>query len=432
VTLPQKVPSTKTKADLVNALHDLREAMLNKLDSDIDITATAFTNVKDYWRTKRWADIFTTPLRIMEDTVNLLAKIADWKSVSEKADVALNTSQTSLQMLTTVMMLGELKEVGEKLQTGLDGPTYISSVRAMLAAADATFIPPFGGDNWQKSYRDVIENNLYGTDQSAPLIVPRKSTTITRKNIEFAKGALKVRSSISNTFDNLITEIEAKELPQSFPLEEVISQIIELKKQVTGSRGFNTDVRYKCYLDGKETYVETKLGAVGGLYGVFGQVAGSVDKKLQVEQTVEVLKLAQTAENAVLISVTYMVPAQTGLAEPIRFVQMGNTGLLAIANSYNKTFYSDTEKQFYMLPQEMLVSLPTELSNLWMIADDTDQYFNYLVATNAALISDHEPAPLPKSTGIDKIVFASTRDGNSEIYVMDGDGSEVDPISRTG
>jgi len=432
MTPPQKVPvKTATKADLVNALQDLREAMLKKLDSDIDITATAFTNVKDYRRTKRWADIFTAPLRIMEDTVNLVAKIVDLKSMSEKADVALDNSQTSLQILTFVMMLGELKEVGEKLQFGLDGPTYISSVRAMLAAADATFIPPSGGADWPKSYKDVIENNLYGSDQRAPLIIPRKSTAATRKNIEFAKGALKVRSSISQTFNNLITEIEGKELPQNFPLEGVISQIVEVKKQVTASMGFNSDVRYKCFLDGKETDVETKLGAVGGLYVVFGQVAGFVDKKLQVEQTVEVLKLVQTGVNASLITVTYIIPGLSGLAEPIKVGQMGYTGIVAIAGSQNKKFYSDTEKQFYMLPQEMLVSLPTELSNLWMIADDTDQYLKYLVAINSTIPPHPEPTPLPKPTQINKIAFVSTRDGNGKIYTMNSDGSNQTQLIKS-
>jgi len=56
--IPPTVPpgTTMTKSDLVKALKDLKEAMLKKLDWDIGNTAIAFTDVKDYWRIKRWAD----------------------------------------------------------------------------------------------------------------------------------------------------------------------------------------------------------------------------------------------------------------------------------------------------------------------------------------------------------------------------------------
>jgi len=45
---PSPALTTATKADLVEALKGLREAMLEKIDSDIDNTAIAFTDVKNY------------------------------------------------------------------------------------------------------------------------------------------------------------------------------------------------------------------------------------------------------------------------------------------------------------------------------------------------------------------------------------------------
>lgn len=56
--------------------------MLKKVDSDIDKTAIAFTNVKDYWRSKRWVDIFQVPLRVLQGTLSLLAKAANIKSLA--------------------------------------------------------------------------------------------------------------------------------------------------------------------------------------------------------------------------------------------------------------------------------------------------------------------------------------------------------------
>ena len=359
--------STAAKADLVDSLEDLREAMSKKIDCDINITAQAFTDVKDYWRSKRWADIFTTPLRILEDTLSVLNKITYIKNLSKGTNAALNNSETLYQFLSIVMMYQDLQKVGEKLYWGLNGPNYVASIESMLEEADATFVPPFG-DNWQKYYKEAIENYLYGTTEKIPLIIPRRSTTAERKNIEFARGAIQVRSRITRTFNDLIKEIEGKELPGDFPIDEVIIQVKELTKQIHKSMSYNTDVEYKTNF---QDHVKVKLGAVGEQYRVFGQVAGMVDKNLEIEQSVELLMFIESTENAALLyTTTYKIPG----AEEIEITQKATVLSEIIINPYNNTFYSDSEQVFYMLPQEMILSMPTELSNLWMVADDIDQY----------------------------------------------------------
>lgn len=367
------------KKELLESLVSLKGAMLEKLDSDIDVTAMAFTNVKDYWRTKRWADIFIAPLRILEDTLSLLAKADDVRSLASLANASLDNSEAVYQVLSTVMMLQDLREVGEKLHYGLDGPTYVSSIKSMLEAADATYVPPFGSD-WQKHYMNVIENHLYGVAEDTPLVIPRKSTEVERKNIEFARGALQVRTSIAKTFNDLIAEIENSELPEDFPTDEVVIQLNNLQKRIVKSMGYGTEVRYESYFQDK---VETNLGAVGDLYRVFGQVAGMVDKELAIDTTVEVLKLIEAGESAALLyTVTYKIPS---VKEEIKVAQKANTLAQVIIHPYTKTFSMDVEEKFYMIPQEMLLSFPTELSNLWMIADDTEQYVRYLLSEPTAL-----------------------------------------------
>jgi hypothetical protein len=51
-----------------------------------------------------------------------------------------------------------------------------------------------------------------------------------------------------------------------------------------------------------------------------------------------------------------------------------------IIDSKTKTFSSNLEGTFNMIPQEMLISLPSEFSNLWMIADDTNEYLSNFIA----------------------------------------------------
>jgi outer membrane protein assembly factor BamB len=372
------------KVELIQALKDLKEKMATKIDIDVDNTAQTFVSVKDYWRVKRIADIIRAPLRVMEDTISLLAKAADLITLSQAAYAALDKSEAAYQALTTIMMVQDLQQVGENLHYGLDGPTYTLAIERMLEAADATFVPPMG-DNWQKYYKQVIENYLYGPIDDSPLVIPRKSTTLERKNIEFAKSALLVRKSITQEFDKLIAEIDATELPEEFPTGQVVAQINDLKKQVTTSMVQGIDVRYKTYLDNQELYVDTRLGAIGEYLKIFANVALAVSKKLDIEIKVEVLKLAETGESAAMLyTASYGKP---GATEFLKVTQKATVLPGVIISSYSRTFYTDSETEFYMIPQEIVLILPTELSNLWMIADDTDEYVRYLLKSTASTVS---------------------------------------------
>lgn len=74
----------QTKDDLIAALQQLKDAMLFKIDTDIKNTAQAFTDVKGYWRAKRWADIARVPLRALQHALSLVAKASDFLSLKEE------------------------------------------------------------------------------------------------------------------------------------------------------------------------------------------------------------------------------------------------------------------------------------------------------------------------------------------------------------
>ncbi len=138
--------------------------------------------------------------------------------------------------------------------------------------------------------------------------------------------------------------------------------------------GYSVEVEYKTHF---QDPVKTHLGAVGSLYRAFGQIASRVAEKLEIEQHVEVFKLVETAESAVLLyTIAYKIPG----AEEIRITQKATALAELSVKPYENTFYSDPEEEFYMLPQDMILTLPGELSNLWMMADDTDQYLRHLLA----------------------------------------------------
>ena len=157
----------------------------------------------------------------------------------------------------------------------------------MLEAADATYVPPLD-KNWRENYEKVIENHLYGVDEDTPLIIPRKSTAVERKNIDTVTGALDVRKSVNRSFNELIAEIEATELPSDFPLDTVVTQLKSLRQEVVWSRSHQTEeFTYETYLRDGDKYVrqdiQMTLGAVGSLYTFLGHVARNLDKQIEIE-----------------------------------------------------------------------------------------------------------------------------------------------------
>jgi len=361
-----EAPALSTKADLIDALEGLQDAMLKKIDWDIDNTALAFTTVKDYWRTKRWVDIIRAPLRVIEATIDSLAKASDLKSLAGEVDEELIKAKATYQVLTTVMMVQDLREVGGKLHYGLYGPSYVSAIESMLDTADATTEPPLSFS--KKHYKMVIENHLLGTQGEPVVKIPRHSTKTDRKVIESVNGALQVKTSIKRTFDRLIADIEAGELPEEFPVDEVVSQLEYLRKKVLKSTLHGVNVVYRTHFS---DYERTTLGAVADRKEAWHIAAGNLDNKLDIEYEVEL----QKAGNALLITFTYICPG----ADVIKVSQQVTTLAELLISSYEKTFHTDPEEAFYMLPQEMLLTLPNELSSLWMIADDTDQYLRHLL-----------------------------------------------------
>jgi len=377
--VPVKNETYTQKTDLTNALMELKQAILAKIDSDIDVTATAFTDVKDYWKAKRIADIFRVPLRTIETTLNLAAKAKDFATLLGTVNATLDTSEGVYQILNIVLILQDLKETYGKLSYGLYGPSYSSSIETMLDDADATYIPPLD-KNWREKYKNAITNSLWGTSENTPISIPLKSSSVARKNTKTVAGALEVRKDITRTFDALISEIEGRELPPQFDVNTVVYQIKSLRQEVVKSRSWQTDsFEYETYLRDGDKFihqnVQTSLGAVGSLYTLFGEVAGNLDKQLEIEMRIEKEKAAGAAGSAFLFySGTYRL---TGFPDIIKTSQKVFVLDKVIIKDTNKVFKVNAEEEFNMLPQEMIMSLPIELSTVWMITNDIDQYLRY-------------------------------------------------------
>jgi len=333
--------------------------MLTKIKWDVENTG----------RARRWADIARPYLRLFESLI--ISEAPDLEDLNIKIDKILREANTTYEIFSALMMIQDFQELAGNYRCALVGPSYVAKIENMLDEADATAKPGIGYD-W-KHYKWVIENYLYGTQGNTPvLVIPRRSTTAKREIVEFAEGALQVVASISQEFNSLITEVKKSELPKDFPVDKLIFELNELKKQIMRSTGFTTEITYPAYLRDKNKIIPVNT-RLGHLYGdVFGEVAERVAKKTKVETYIEIAKLVETGESGILLlTIKYKIP---GVQKELKIAQRV-TSLAGLSISLPKrVLYSNAEDEFYMLPQEMVLALPTELSNLWQIADDTNQY----------------------------------------------------------
>ncbi|NQE45677.1 hypothetical protein C5S31_06635 [ANME-1 cluster archaeon GoMg2] len=371
------------KDKLIDSLEELREAMLFKLDWEIDTTAQTFTSVRGYQQSKKWADLFGAPLNILQGTLQICSIPQKIKELAEEPNRAFTSSKSLLEGLSISVMMHGLIESGEDMYYGLYGPPYGKAVEDMLKSADDEIIFSIGPIEFNfdsNIYKDYIKSYLILPPSNArsPLLITRRSGKENRNIIGSSEGILRVRISINKEFNSLIEDINRNDLPDDFPTEEVIAQINELTSEIKQSlyATENIDVGYDTYLQDEDEYipkhVQIKLGAPAKSQEVFRDMCGMVAEKIDCEITAEMVNLEENIE----LVISYYIP-KFGKRIEIPQTIISIAGMTCDVATV--TYYSNAEDEFYMLPQEMLFSVQTESSNLWMMADDVNRYLRYRI-----------------------------------------------------
>jgi hypothetical protein len=63
------------KAQLIQALQELEEAIVFRMDTDVETIAAAFTDAEDIRRNRKWAVVFDVPLTIIGETIGVLKSV---------------------------------------------------------------------------------------------------------------------------------------------------------------------------------------------------------------------------------------------------------------------------------------------------------------------------------------------------------------------
>jgi len=357
---------------LIDALKDLRKTLLRKIDYDIDNTAMLFAEVRDYRRAKQWADIFGPFLEAFEKGLEIPQDLMEL--VQNPIGAFRNAKNFIHGISIGVMFAGLSKKVGG-FCTALFGPSYATAIKNMLRSADDPFLRmgPFELTFDKNLYRNIIETYLISppSNELSPLLIPRRSGTEYRDIVDYSNGFLGIKVSINRVFNRLIEDVSTGNFPNKLAIHNLISKVNELKTKILQSSNTNNiDTEYDTYLltDGQlvPEHVRMKLGTPEGLLRFFSDVAGSVSESLTMEIELQWLGL----EKSVVTVLKYVAPGLGKVIEiPQTIIDTYSLGL-EVASLVK---YWNTEELFYMLPEQMLLSLPSEFSNIWAIADDLDR-----------------------------------------------------------
>lgn len=351
-----------SKQDLIETLEALQQAITKKIFMDVDTTAQCFTSVKEYWRAKRLSELLQPVLRVIQDTLSIVCKITDAATLSRQTGLLFDKSQYASEITSLILMYNGLREAGEKLHYAVDGPTYIDTIKEMLKAADSTTVIRFNAESYKRMLKACLESDM--TDIDTPLIIARTSKLAS--DPKPARGAFFLRQTVREEFRLLIDHIKDNNLPQDFPVGDIIGEIKQLKRQIGESGVKNTEARYTIYQKEGWAHQSRALGAIAELNKAFSTVSHALGERTKVEIYAECAKLTSTGTDVVYI-LTYKI---LGVGEAAKVTQQA-TLIPQIVIQGEKTFNVDPEEEFYQIPQQMLFSLAIEFSNVWKIVDDT-------------------------------------------------------------
>lgn len=407
------------KLDIANSLKELMHEMIEKIDWDVDNTSTAFADAKNIQRNLKWADIFGAGLNIVNGTIDTISSLLTLKDLSHGLSNEFLKYELPLEVFSGLLTVDSLIESGGRLQLAIEGPSYSSSIKKML---DEAYIESSTRLFFNyEAYRTTIKHHLLGLYGFTPIVIPHRSLDITRKNIEIVHGAGKVEKAIRKRFRDLIKELEKNPLPDELEREMII-QIDRIRKNILRSKLHRTKVEYKTYLEDGFNYIpvepEIWLGNTSELEKVRSDALRNFDKKLAREEIITFNKMVRGIVNATTIYLNINYPSSKlgkslGQISKVFMLPPG----LDLSEKIMKTavYKTNPREQVNMLPQEMLLSLPKELSDLWMIADDVTNYIKYYIDS----MKDEE------GLGVINAALALVVDSTGSMRENDPDGSRI-------
>lgn len=363
------------KARLINALEELDWAISAKIDSDVETTARAFSDAYDIEQSRRIADFVLAPLTVIEQAIGTLAFA---KSAPEIV-TSLNRAESVLEIASLLMGIGQLQQVGQDLQLAMDGTTYGSLAETMLNEAAQSSVPG--------EYAATIKLHLYG-------IGGRQSPVWARhfmgEKAEMVWGAREVKRQISDQIARLAKEISESNVPPDLEAEGIVARLADITTAIRRSKSGNFTLSLDTTSEAQPSSVAAfQLGSIGSLEQVRREALGHYDSDLRMKQSVVITSVIKAGVEAVTLYVGYKSETGQLLAEAHREVL---TPVSVLQAALSRTYTTNARQQINGLPHEMLLALPTEISNVWTVVDETLNYVRTAVHRPTVTSSQSEEA----------------------------------------
>ncbi|MFH1076572.1 MAG: VWA domain-containing protein [Pseudomonadota bacterium] len=364
---------------LIDSLKELREKIWFKVDCDIENTSAGFADAMNIQKSLWWSDIFGTALNIVTGTISTIGALLSLKDLSQGLSEELLRYKMPLEIFSGFLTVESLIQSGENLQLAIDGPAYSTNIQEMLRNAYQQSSTRLFFNN--DAYKTTIKGYILGSFGDSPVVVHHKGNDISRKNSEIVKGADKVKYAISHKFRDLGKRLSGATLPPGVE-DQLIAKIEEIKRSVFHSALRNSEIKYQTYLkDDNNNFIsveqEVVLGSVAELSKRRADALGNFDKRLEREQIMVITSVAGSMGN--LIKITFKSPLGRAVGEVTKVFIIPKAINLSDEIMRTSVYKTNPREEINMIPQEMLLNLSKELSDLWMVADDIANYIEQYI-----------------------------------------------------
>ena len=407
-------PPTEREA-LIASFEELKKAVHEKIDSDIEDVAWALWSVHEIEEARRWADFFLAPLAVVQQTIATVAALRNIQDV----EAGLANASTPLGLMAYLAGVGQLEEVGTNLQMAWDGPAYSSAMRAFYDDVGKA-----------RSLQEAVRNLHLLLD---PLKGPGKSISIRAPEQARARGIPSfvhrpgdVRRFVAEALNQLARDLATGTLELRPPLGDAPrGRVEQATAAIKRSKSGPLDVPPP---QGSDRSQDISLGAIAGFRAAEADLMAANARHLTAEAVSVKVKAVKAVGSAILLHQTLELGGRlTTLQSTIVSVDS-----LAWA-PVERSFSSNVREQLAAVPQQMVLALGPELTNTWLVVEELVASIRAELepATATAEISETAPGDQVEITMGDGSVLKGQLDP-AKIRFVSGYGTiEVDTSAIT-
>ncbi len=399
---------------LIQDLKNLRQSVVNKMNTDISKTATAYADAKNIQNSLFFYDIARPLLDIAYGVwdaikmMNIEIQRNPWsltRNILQKAQIA----NSAMEIWSWYSTFNNCTQDGENLAFLWDGPSYDTAIKDMLTRAEDT------STFWQfnyTDYRDSISNDLkgLGNPQACPLRIPHKNADTRRSASGIFVGSEEAMTYMIQKIDDLVLYLQVAQVPADM-VSNLSTYIKARKSELDQSRLKNVHIEYPVYVFNQAKQVDISLkaratlGSVAELENWRALVLGCFDRSanIEIQHTIksvnkilfdEALETATSMANLSL-STTAVIAGQAPAIDVMRetfslglslgdSVWGGNTQI-------DRRVTTKVRDQINMIPQQMSDMLSREFSYVVMLVDDSVNLVRFASEHGSPTISISSP-----------------------------------------